>query len=207
MGESIPASKLPESVLVGPYRAKDIESFDTCFMKGTFDNGCEFLLAVTQSGELHVDPIFRYEYEKGVIELGNPANTQNLIATFHDGTVRDYGDILDLHCNAEKLEVMIRAVNEGNPIPCTVATTLPHLTVCNALFDQADIFDISQELRYRESDPPGTFVKGLYDQCLQCYQEFKLPSELGFSWAQKETPLQLKDYRAFSGAKYNRSNG
>ncbi|MFV0401943.1 MAG: Gfo/Idh/MocA family protein [Oscillospiraceae bacterium] len=202
MGERLDSSRMPSSASGTLLRAKDIESFDTIFLAGDFDNGADFLFISTHSGDVPHEPAFSYEFENAVVTL-NEEEGSEIVATFRDGSTHSYGNPFTSFSLAEKLVNMIGLLydGEGPGNTCPLDAALPHLLVSNALFDQAEIKNFPAELVFRTEDPAGSLVKGLSEQCDRCFAEQKLPSQLGFSWAEPETVLSLNDYKAFSGAR------
>lgn len=195
LGETIEGAAMPETVAYAAYRAKDIESFDTCFAKGKFQNGGEFLYIATHSGDVELEPRFQYEFEKATITMEDSSHSPHILAVLDDGTQIDYGTPQSNESSAEKIIAMLD-VAEGKKsfIPCGVETILPHLAVCNGFFQESTIYQLPVDRTYREDNPAGTFVHGLTDDCMKCYQEFLLPHEAGIAWAKPE--------KCFSPIKY-----
>lgn len=195
MGDKLNTASVPTQVTASVYRAKKIESFDTCFIRGTFENQAEFLYVTTHAGDKEVAPRFRYEFENAVVEMIDDGKQEpRITATFKDGHVVDYGNPQSNESSAEKVITMLDAVESGKQIPCGVQTVLPCLSVTTGLFTKMPIYDFPAELCYQETDPAGIYVHGLTDDCLTCANEKKLPSEAGFSWAQPETSYQPDEF-------------
>lgn len=203
MGDKLDRSKMPETVEAGIYRVKEIESFDTCFLRGTFDNGCVFYYVATHSGETEHEPVLELHFERGIVSM-NDAQEGQLIARFHDGQEIYYGTARSQKISASKVTGMIAAIRGEGIVTSPVQSVMPHLKVTNAVFDQVSIVSMPEALCFREESPGGTFMKGLDKQCLQCYEDGLLPSEEGFDWAVQETRLDLKNYDCFSGQRYKR---
>lgn len=187
MGDAISASRLPSEVTASLYRAKEIESFDTCFAKGRFDNGAEFCYIATHSGDIGAEPKFSYEFENAVVTMEDEDNP-HIVATFKNGETRDYGCPQTDESSSEKIIRMLDAIQSGDPIPCGVSAILPHLAVCNEMFRRIPIYNFDSSLCFRE-DNRGTFVRGLTEDCFRCYHAGKLPGELNLPWAGKETTI------------------
>lgn len=187
MGEEIQSAKLPLDFRAAVYRAKNIESFDTCFLKGNFDNGASFMYAASHSGDIEDEPKCIYEFENAVVTYDGNEHSKGVRALFKDGSEKCYG------CpeHSEKLKLMLSAIRGEAEIPCTIDTIIPHLAVCNSIFRKINITDFPDTLLYHESNPAGVFVKGLHAQLLRCYMENKLPSELAYVWAADETRVVL----------------
>ncbi|MGI5893607.1 MAG: Gfo/Idh/MocA family protein [Candidatus Merdivicinus sp.] len=194
MGDKISSAALPEKVTYATYRAKDIESFDTCFAKGNFANGGEFLYIATHSGDVEIEPRFCYEFENAVITMEKPAGNPHIIAEFKDGSVVDYGAPQAHTSNAEKIVALLDAIEFGKEISCPVPAVLPHLAVCTGFFREAPIYNLPADRIYREENPAGTFVHGFTQDCLTCYEKGLLPSEAGMDWAVPEKTFDPQRY-------------
>lgn len=206
LGEEQEQAAMPETLRVELYNGKGIETFDTAFVQGEFANGCDFFLAVTHSGDRDIDPVLHYEFENAIVTASGNDDSAEIIATFHDGTTRNYGAALGEYHVAQKIRTMLAvAADPSLPVPCTVDTILPQLTVCNAICDQAEIHPLPAERMERVTEPEsGIFMPGLSDEAWRCFEEGKLPSQLGYTWACAPSEITLKGYTAFSGAKFEK---
>lgn len=195
MGKTMDSSAMPQTVTYAAYRAKEIESFDTCFARGKFPDGGEFLYIATHSGDEGLEPRFQYQFEKATITMEVPADNPHIIATFADGTQIDYGTPQSHQSVSEKITAMLDIVDGIKAAPsCGVDTILPHLAVCTGFFRESPIYNLPVEKSYREEAPAGTFVHGLTKDCLTCYQAGCLPSEAGLDWAMPEKTFDPTDY-------------
>lgn len=202
LGERMDEAKLPVSLDVELYNGKGIETFDTAFLRGTFASGCDFFIAVTHSGDKNIDPVLRYEFENAVVTASGNDDSAEIIATFRDGSTKNYGAALGEYHVAQKIRTMIAvAADPSLPVPCTPETVLPHLTLCNAIFDQAKACPLPADRMVHVTAPAsGRFLPGLSDAAWTCFEQGRLPSELGYDWAAAPTAIQLSGYTAFSGA-------
>lgn len=200
MGDKPDTAAAPIDMRAGLYRAKEIESFDTCFLTGAFQNGGRFCYVATHAAEVNQDPCFEYRFEKGTVTM-DPQHS-HVTAQMDDGRVVDYGYPQSLESQAEKDILMLRAAAGDTQPPCTVATALPCLQVCNALFDQCDIHPFPQELLLRTEKPAGTFARGLFEGASACYERGLLPDELALPWAHPSQPVSIEGYTRFEGKKF-----
>jgi len=199
MGNTLGSSDMPAKVSASVYRAKNIESFDTCFMKGSFNCGCEFLFIATHSGDQLRDPEFIYEFEHCCVKM--EANNPIITAYFKDGRVKTYGTPQDTSAGAEKFRAMINLIEGKENETSNIDSIMPHLVVNNAIFDQLDIHEFPKDMRVSNSDPQGSFVGGLTAQLFECFELNKMPDEIGCSWAMPTTALKLEGYTQFLGSK------
>lgn len=203
LGEDMASAAMPEQVQASLYRAHPIESFDTCVMRGHFEGGADFLYLSTHSGDRNVNPMLEYVFENGRLLLDCNAASPRLTGRMNSGEVVDYGDVTgDLSCSAKVAALLDAAGGKPQVLTCTVETILPHLTVCNALFDQLDIHSFPAGQVVRTPKPAGYTVTGLTDQLHTCFGENRTPREAGLSWAVEELPLRLAGYTTFSGSRY-----
>lgn len=136
LGEDMTSAQMPVSLSAELYNGKGIQTFDTAFLRGSFADGCQFYLAVTHSGDRNIDPVLRYEFENAVVTASGNDDSAEIIATFRDGTTKNYGAALGEYHVAEKIRSMIAATADPEKaVACTAQTILPQLTVCNAIVE------------------------------------------------------------------------
>ena len=198
LGKDIPSSAMPERIEASLYRANPIETFDTCCLSGEFADGCRFQYITAHCSDYNRYPILRYELEKAVITYDSNAEHPCIQARFHDGRVVEYGTPEDTTAGYdEKLYFMLTNKENKLPVPCNVETVLPHLTVCDALFDHVPVHEFPKELIYRKDDSngeKGTFVKDLYSQLWTCFEKNCSPYEAGFPWAVPSQKVDISGY-------------
>lgn len=197
-GKAMNESNMPVSIEGSVYRGRDIGSFDTCFLRGQFEDGSTFVYSATHMGEVNSNPQFSYEFEKGTIVF-DENTSDTIIAHMNDGTEKRYGTPQSFEENAQKIICMIDCINHGGEPFCGVDTIMPHLTVCNAVFDNMKIKDFPQALICRETNPAGQFVKGVYEASVASYEQGKLPDELGYDWAAPSVKVDLSTVKKFTG--------
>ena len=206
LGSEQDSAAMPQSLRVELYNGKGIETFDTAFVQGEFADGSDFFIAVTHSGDRNIDPVLRYEFENAVVTASGNDDSAEIIATFRDGTTKNYGAALGEYHVAQKIRTMLAvAADPSLPVPCTADTILPQLTVCNAICDQADVHPLPAARMERVTEPePGIFMPGLSDEAWRCFEEGRLPSTLGYDWACPPSEIRLDGYTAFSGARFDK---
>lgn len=209
LGRDMESASLPAELWAELYNGKGIESFDTAFLRGRFADGCGFFLAVTHSGDRNIDPVLRYEFENAVVTASGNDDSAEIVAAFRDGSRKNYGAALGEYHVAEKIRSMLAvAADPGRTVACTASTILPQLTVCNALFEQCDVYPLPAERMEQVTEPePGRFMTGLADEAWRCFEEARLPSECGLPWARPAQEVRLAGYTAFSRPKCERGAG
>lgn len=209
LGNTMETAAYPEWVDAELYRAKDIESFDTCFLKGKVAGG-GFYYAASHATNINGDPKFSYEFERGTIEFNS--KRQDNLATGHltDGRTIVYGNPFEQKEEACKLQAMIDYIQENRPVRCTIPTSHPHLLTCNAVFDYGKVTNLPQETLMKiHMDNPALaniYCGGLYADMLDCYREGLLPHEKGFGWSKKSVHIDLKGYSKFHGTVFSGGN-
>ncbi len=201
LGDRPDAAVMPDWIEGSLYRARPIESFDTCFLRGALPGGATFYFCASHVTNALRDPAFRYEFERAVVTLtpGDPA----VWVRWRDGRSERLGEPGAEAEIAEKIAWMRRTVTEGVAPACSVQTALPHLTVSNALFDFIPVTRFPAEMTRRVEKPDGVAVDGLLEAMAACYDQAALPDEAGFRWASPAVRAGLSGYRAFSGARFN----
>ena len=189
-GDDLGKAQEPETVEAELYRAKAIETFDTCFLKGRFSDGSEYLYMASHATTTADNPKLMLEFDKGTASLNVETQDDCLRITAEDGTVHEYGNPFKQEEEGQKLKTMIQWVKgETAVIPCTVSTILPHLKVCNALFSQAAVANFPSSLL--EETEKGLFAPDLYRQMEDCFHTFALPWEAGLPWSAGKVEIKL----------------
>jgi predicted dehydrogenase len=106
------------------YRAREIETYDTCFLRGRFEGGCLFYLCASHAAEQTVNPRFEYRFEHAVVTYDE--NTDGIVtAQFDDGTVKQYGKPQSERELYEKIGAVIGCIEQGKEPVCGIDTALP----------------------------------------------------------------------------------
>lgn len=188
LGETMDTARMPKWVEGSLYRARPIESFDTCFIRGEFEGGVPFYYGVTHVSDGTVQPMFAYEFEKATIWMRD----SEITAVWNDGRREAFGTPRGDREDAQKLISMREVVAEGRLPECRIETVLPHQRVCDALFERFSVHDFSEELITRVQNPPSVEVKGLLEAGNRCFAEGRLPNEMGFGWAAAPTRVDFE---------------
>lgn len=192
LGGEMNTAATPAYVEAEVYRAKKIESFDTCVLRGEFPGGGRFFYGATHSGDKSDCTKFIYKFEKADIRFNIDDLNDYVTAEFTDGQVIEYGNPQAFGELNEKFLCMLKSCRENTAIPCGVKTILPHLKACNGLFDTVGISGVPEEFIHEESEPRGTYVHGLSDVLEKAFNTEKLPYELNAKWA--SPPVKFSIY-------------
>ena len=191
LGAEMDSAACPETVSGSLYRARNIETFDTCFLRGSFADGCTLLFCASHVAEKRIDPQFEYRFEKGIVFFDE--NADGVVrAVFRDQSVKAYGQPQSDAEIRRKLLVMVDAARTGKRPVCGISTALPHLRVCDALLRWMDIAAFPRELiRTRTAEPSGLYVKGLDKAMESFYRTGEPPDGSSASWAARERAVQI----------------
>lgn len=189
-GETLETSLLPAEIAAELYRAKEIETYDTCFLKGVFQNGAKFFYAVSHACAVEEQPVFTYEFENAVIGLNDIANDNLVRARFSDGTEKVYGNPFAVEESAQKLKAMFDYINNGAVITCGIETVYPHVCMCDVL-SEFPVALFPEEMKMKNEK--GVCCPSLDNALHSCYEKTLLPSEFEpvFSWAVKPGKLKI----------------
>lgn len=197
LGDRPDTARMPDSIEGSLYRAHPIESYDTCFLRGTFDDGCTFAFMASHASDGRMSPRLHIRFEQATLTMVSAESEIHI--RFDDGEEEMHPVPGAGGEAAEKILQMERAMEGGMPPACHVGTVLPHLAVCNAMLDYMPIHTIPhQYLRYKQN-PQGVEVSGLHEVMSQCFETDKLPHELGCPWAQETASVRMNTIHAFEG--------
>lgn len=197
LGDTMRTARMPQTMEAMLCRARGIESFDTCFLRGTFAGGATFGFFASHVGEETGVPVGAYAFENATVTVGR--NPQGVTATWKDGRQTVYGDVNAPLETVRKIPRMIEAIERDEAPDCGVETILPHLAVCNALFDNVPIADIPQAMRTRLDDPPRVMVQGMDAALWAGLETGALPDPKDAPWAHEATRVTLDGYAPFTG--------
>ncbi len=166
------------------YRAKDIENFDTCAMRCRTGSGVEVLFLATHSTERYRGPICKFEFENATITFDYDADPTAFQMVLGDGIRESYGPVE--HDSTRKIDMFLEAVAFDAPLPCGIRAATPHVQCVEAIqTDGAGITSFPADLlRTRADEWDGgelTYVAGLDAIFAECFEQWKLPSELGLT--------------------------
>ena len=174
LGDSMNAAAMPETARGSVFRFRNIESYDTIFLCGTFSNGAAFYYSATHSCGGTDVAVFDFAFEQCDVLMDIQ---MNIIVRLKDGTLENlYADVEDDGLTG-KLTRMMEAIAGDTPVLCGVDTALPHLTVTNRIFDTFPIQNFDAGSIYKTENPAGAGVRGLYDAMVNCYKNASLPDE------------------------------
>lgn len=189
LGDAMDTAAEPESIECSLYKARDIQSFDTCFLEGDFANGCKILYCASHAAERSEDPSFTYIFENAVVTYDG-GEKNSVKAVFSDGSVKDYGKPqTSAELNRKFFEMIKVAKGEEAPV-CSVKTILPHLSICNRITLELPVTSFEKSSVVKEEK--GLHVKGLLDAMKTFFEKGENPYAQGMSWASPSVKLTLE---------------
>jgi predicted dehydrogenase len=199
LGAGPEAGAVPAEVEAELYRAYPIENFDTAAARIVTAEGVEILFYVTHVAEAERGPVFRYEFERGVVRCESRAS--GVWAELADGSRRDYGLPDDEPMN--KLWRSVAGVRDGTRPLCGLEAAAGQTLVINGMQDSMPEIRGFPEALVRAVGEEGSrrlVVAGLGEALAAAYEAGALPSEMGVGWSAKGERIDLRSYASFPSA-------
>ncbi len=167
LGETVDSSAEPISVQAELHRANEIENYDTCRIGLTFADGAKALFIASHATDKTRNPVFEYRFTGGSVTYSEQGG-QDIIGTFADGTVKNYGNPFD--DPTAKLTRAVQAVKDPAVRPlCGIRTASAHAKVI-AEAQKAGITPFPPEKIRENSKGTGVYVEGLYEELNTVYE-------------------------------------
>lgn len=197
LGETPNTSKLPTHIEGSLYRGRDIESFDSCFIAGEFENECKFYYFATHVSDAEQTPRFLLQFEHASISMSG--NNADILLQWKDGRLEHFPNPAKDGKDCTKLLRMQQSIVDQTRPDCDIETIMPHLIVFNAMFDHMPIHNFPQALIQQTSKPASVYVKNIFEDSAECFDKEMLPDQLGFAWAKPSIKVSLSGIKAFQG--------
>lgn len=193
LGDEVDQSALPVSVQAERYRANPIENYDTVAMRAHTADGVEILFYTAHPVKEELGPIFHFEFEEATVTYSG--RDSEIIAQFHDGRVRSYGNP-ETDAHSLKLAHCVAAARQGTRPVCGIEAALAQTLCMNGVQESGEIVDFPPQLLHVE-DGQGV-IEGLPAIFFGCYENSLLPSERDdVSWSRAGDVIDLSDYTHF----------
>jgi hypothetical protein len=177
------------------YRAHPIHNYDTGILRCVTDGGAQLLFIASHATQARRGPVFCYEFEKGTVRYDYDAGRE-IVGEFADGSRKSYGS--PDGDSARKLWEALGAIREGRPVVCGLeAASAQTACMWGAQQSVSDIPQFPDSLVHVEGEPGSrkTWVAGLDADLNRCYDLWRLPAELGASWAKQGKEVDTFKYR------------
>jgi predicted dehydrogenase len=184
LGETVDRSDWPAGVQAELYRAHSIENYDTIALRCMTERDVEVLFYASHATRQQRDPNFIYEFEKGTIHYNGKPNDR-IYAETADGARIDYG-VPSPAESVDKLFDVLGAIRTNRPVVCgPEAAGAQTACIFAAQQSMPSIVDFPASMVIVDGKPGKrqTYVKNLEKTLNQCFEQAKLPSEAGVSWA------------------------
>ena len=196
MGKEPEKAAMPESIEGSIYRGKKIESYDTCFLRGMLEDKIPFLFVASHASHVTSNPQFEYRFEKAVIGYREDRDPF-LHVYWTDGRKEILGKPQSVAEEAEKINWMIRCVENNERPACQLKTVLPHLLVTNVLMERMPIIPFDNTMKTQGPNLPDEWVCGLFEAMSACYEQFVLPDEINIPWASQSCYIALEKTKEY----------
>jgi len=192
-GKSLDESLMPETAEAETYRINpDIENYDVAAIRCKLPGDIELLYYTAHALEEHgISPRCCFEFENGRIDFdwdkGEKFTGKTSVGKTYSYTRPESYD------EAQKLWDCIQAVRDNATPVCTVKTALPHMRIVHTIQPETVPHIDSEHVKhYYENEDEYFGLIGLKDIFIKCFNEDKLPYDLGAKWAKKPNKFKIE---------------
>jgi len=169
------------------YKAYDIETFDTMAMRGDA-SGTEVCFITTHATNYTINPVFIYEFEKACF-ITNLFTFDDQIEIHHNNGIVEklgnfYGDGIE-----NKPLYTVQSIMGERDFDSPIKTVKPFTEFFDKVFEQVEFYNFPDELIIKDIPSRQTYVKNLHLDLYKCFQDGKMPSEIGFPWAKSAAEI------------------
>ncbi len=205
LGEEIGKSAYPSKIKAEIYRANEIENYDTFMGRINTRNDVEMLFYASHAVPENIHPVFEFTFENGRVEFD--FSKDSILRGFTpDGQEKEYGNPFE--DEMRKVFTCIKAIRGEEEIPCDIDTASPQLITINAVSENCEISEFPEEHLVRKpikeksgNETTLVYVEGIKEALIKCYEDEKLPSEVGLAWADECEEFDVGKYTEFKGVK------
>jgi len=190
LGSTMEDSASLNDTYVEIYRANNIETFDTCVLRGDAGDAKVLYIASHATNYNMPNPIMQYELEKAIITVGVLDREGVCIVHHRDGRIENLGNAMGGGITNNIIFAARAAQGEGN-VACSIRTVRPFTALIDAIFSQAPIHNFLENHVHICTAEERTYIPFLHMDLVKCFNNGMLPSEIGYAWAEPPTHLQL----------------
>ncbi|NLM11285.1 MAG: Gfo/Idh/MocA family oxidoreductase [Clostridiaceae bacterium] len=207
-GKSKYTSSVPVTVQAELYRANNIENYDTVAARIFTDEDVEIMFVASHAHGKETGNIlkFCYEFTEGKIFYSDIKGEISFEAHLNDGTIIPYN--IPRIDSYTKLLRFINQVQEGKPVSCGPEAAFSHILSINGMQESMPEITVFPEnlvkKRAFKSDDEIIYVEGLAEALTECYDLWKLPSEMDIAWAKPGKKINLTNYSYYPQAENDR---
>ncbi len=169
------------------YRANDqVENFDTAAVCALTEGQVSIWYFTTHAlREKKLGPVAEYHFENATVFYGKDFGdgpVMEYVAEFPDGSRYSYASVPKGE-RLQKLYDAIDCISSGTHPVCTIQCAVPHLEVVSRLAKLPIHQIMEEELEHVEEDGDHFCrIRHLSDVFKNCYENQRMPSELGIHW-------------------------
>lgn len=199
LGEQRERSAQPVTVQAELYQANPIENCDTAALRCTTASGVEVLYYASHAIPNTNGPHFQLEFDEAVVTYatngGGSLSSDQIVAKFNSGHTKTYGNPFAEENG--KLWQCADAVRTGAPVACDLLAATAHVRAINGMHESMPVIQrFPTALVQQQADL--TWVTGLQETLMACYQQNQLPSEQSDNlWACRGRLIDLSTYTTF----------
>jgi len=183
-GKNQKTSAYPKSMKSEVYRANQTENFDTAFLKIKTDADVDIFFETSHAVHSNKGPSFELHFEKAIVTFEAWKSFEPVIK-YNDGRHAEKMGPLDQNTH-NKLLMSIENIGKDEESLCSIESAMPHLLTVNKIQEDINIIDFPETLIKKEIKDDGdelTYVTGLTEVMIECFEENKLPSEAKILWS------------------------
>lgn len=172
------------SIEANPYRGNpSVENYDILAVRATTEAGVPiYYYTAHPLRDKKIGPFTEFRFEHGTIYFGRDADgtpIDEYIGRLDNSEVIHYGQVAKGE-RLQKLDDALECVRNGGHPVCTIQAAIPHLRAVEKIA-QLPILPIAEEQREYVEEGNDSFchIRNLKDMFEECYEQHKLPGELG----------------------------
>ncbi len=183
------------------YRARDIENYDTCAIRGTTDTDVQWLICLTHACRRQVQATVEWIGDAGFIRRVH----QSSIELHRDGRMVEQREDTAAGGRAEMMTGFIdRLAGRADRSCCEIENAMQTTRLVNGASAAAPVRPVDPAHVRRVptgSDPDNCVnaITGIEELFGECFERFALPGELGAAWAGPAGKLDMHAFDRFDG--------
>ncbi|MBT3274715.1 MAG: Gfo/Idh/MocA family oxidoreductase, partial [Spirochaetales bacterium] len=138
-GPSADESAYPAELYGENYRAKDIESADTQYLRVLTGTGIKISFIASHSSPESVGPVTQFIFEKGIIEFdaSEKGETYRVLSGSDELNIELFPSQPPEKNRADVFDDVFEAIREGRAPLCSIENALPHVLCIQTLFEES----------------------------------------------------------------------
>ena len=179
LGDDMESSASLKNVRTELYRANNIETFDTCVLKGETDS-TTVLFATTHAANHSIGPMNYFIFEDATIFYNVIGQNNDITIHYKNGEIEKLGNYL-MNGTIDVVNHVAKIVNGTDSPICTPKTVRPFTNLIETMFLKSPINNFNE--KYVVTLENQTYVKHLHIDLMECFFHNKLPSDISMPWS------------------------